>query len=182
MKILSHYTPLTALSAALLCLGLALSASCSASPAASDLSSGPLREDRLASESVVLTILPDTYVAGGMAEAIEVTERQGKGELLIDVSVRGAEKLKAVYFHMEYDKSRYGAGRLDSRFLLAPKNEVLALYLASPDKGLVEYGELIMLPQEPAADGSEKGFSGDGLLCTLHLKELAAQGQGLPRR
>ncbi len=181
MKILSRNTSLAALSAALLCLGLSLSASCSAGLAADPLADSPIREDRLASQSVVLTILPDTYVAGGKAEAIEVSERQGQGELLVDISVRGAEKLKALYFHLEYDKARYGAGRLDSRFLLAPKNDCLALYLASPEQGLVEYGELVMLPQEMAADGSEKGFSGDGLLCTLHLKEVAAKGQALPR-
>ncbi len=135
---------------------------------------------RISSKSVLLTVLPDTYIAGGKAAAIEVVERQGKDELLVDVSVKGAESLKAFYFHLEFDPAKYGAGRLDNHWLLGPESECLALYLTDATLGVAEFGELVMLPQEPREDGSEKGFSGDGLLCTLHLKMGSTQIQRRP--
>ncbi len=135
---------------------------------------------RIVSERVVLTVLEETYIAGGRAAAIEVAERQGQGEVLVDVSVRGAEKLKALFFHLEYDPSRFGAGRLDNKRLLGPEKDCLALYLTDPASGTIEFGEMLMLPQEAKPDGTEKGFTGNGLVCTLHLKTGAAAVQRKP--
>ncbi|MCC7476966.1 PKD domain-containing protein [bacterium] len=135
---------------------------------------------RITSERVVLTVLPDSYIAGGKAAAFEVSERQGQGEILVDVQVRGADRLKAFFFHLEFDPARYSVGRLDNPWLLGPESECLALFLSDPGAGVVEFGELLMLPQEARADGTEKGFSGDGLLCTLHLKTGPATGGRKP--
>ncbi len=135
---------------------------------------------RIVSERVVLTVLEETYIAGGRAAAIEVSERQGQGEVLVDVSVRGAEKLKALFFHLEYDPARFGAGRLDNSWLLGPEKDCLALYLTDPASGTIEFGEMLMLPHEARADGSAKGFTGDGLVCTLHLKTGASTVQRKP--
>ncbi|MCC7476968.1 hypothetical protein IT575_00800 [bacterium] len=125
---------------------------------------------RISSQRFVMTILPDTYLGGGQASSFDIVEREGNGELLIDVSVRDAHALKAFFFHLEFDPKRYSVGRLDNAWLLGPESECLALFLSDPGAGVVEFGQLLMLPQEPRADGTEKGFSGDGLLCTLHLK------------
>ncbi|MCC7476967.1 hypothetical protein IT575_00795 [bacterium] len=129
---------------------------------------------RIDTGRAVLTVLPETYSGGGSAAGFSVREREAGGELLLDVSVRDAQSLKGLFLKLEYDSARYSAGEVDSHWLLAPEDQCLALRL-DDGAGRAEYGEMLVRPQQDGPEGASPGFSGDGLLCTLHLKEGPAR-------
>src|SRR5262245_51925701 len=104
--------PASVPTAQLLAAVLLLLASCSGH---AGMAPGAGTPDRVISDHPIVTILPDTYVAGGQAASIVATERPANGELLLDINVTGAKVLKAIFFPLEFDPAKYSVGKLDSK-------------------------------------------------------------------
>ncbi len=146
---------------ALLCgaLALALLASACSAVGNTDYGSGA------SISGARLELLPETYIAGGTAEAIDLTERRSGSGLVLELRASDARALKALFATVSYDSELYSPTGIEFNPALAPEGQSLQLQL-SGQPGQVQLGTMLTRPQDrPAA-----GFSGDGVLASLHFE------------
>jgi hypothetical protein len=94
--------------------------------------------------------------------ALSLKLLSGRGGVAVQVSTTGAAGLRAVYIELAYDATRYAAESIEPG-LLGGQGETLQLSLLDAP-GVARYGEVLIHPQ------AHSGFSGDGVLATLHFQ------------
>lgn len=112
-----------------------------------------------------LELLPETYIAGGNADAIQLTERRSGSGMELQIKASDALALKALFATVSYDPDRFSPAGVEFSPELAPEGESLKLQLAGTP-GQVQLGAMLTRPQDRGA----AGFSGDGVLATLRLE------------
>ncbi len=114
-----------------------------------------------------LAVLPDSYIQGGSASAVELAVAQTADGFTADVVATGAQGLKALYFDLVYDPRQYHVESAEATPRLGAPAATLVLALLT-DPGVVHFGVILQRPQE------RRGFTGDGVLARVHLQRGAA--------
>ena len=128
--------------------------------------------------SFTLRVLPDSFLGERPSGAFALDVEQSGQELAVNVRVRGAQGLKALYFELDYDSQRFSPLAARSSGVLRGDTEGQArpgdgsaglgdppLVLAVLNQsGAVHYGEVL-----PHFD-QRPGFSGDGVLATVRFQ------------
>lgn len=128
-------------------------ASCSVAPV--DENQGPLPD--LVADDLQLRILPDTYIDGGSFDTLSLS-RVSANEY--QVTVQGAQSLKALYFEIRFNHSQRSYLRTLPTDFWGPEADYLTLSIPG-DPGYAEFGLVMIHPEE------KSGVSGDGVLARI---------------
>jgi hypothetical protein len=110
--------------------------------------------------SFTLSVDPATFENGGGAGEFTVTTATVDGQVVATVSVDKARDLKAFYFELEYDASRYQPAGGSATNLLAPTEQLLSLTVTQ-ERGVVASGQSVI--------GDAAGFTGSGPLARVYF-------------
>jgi len=114
-----------------------------------------------------LTVNEACLIDGATVDDVYMTFEDLDTHVLVDVNVRGAVGLKALYFDMTYDPVLYHAMIIEPSDVLGPKEDLVELTV-SKEPGLLTYGQIIGNPQW------RTGVIGDALMCTLSFRKEAS--------
>ncbi|MCC7477523.1 hypothetical protein IT575_03605 [bacterium] len=149
---------LLALPAVLLCLALLGLAACGTGEKLDTAPAAP-------ADGFGLQLLPESYIAGGSVEAIELQQSSEGSTVQLELQARDASALKALFASVSYDPARYSPAGARINEALAPQSQSLQLVLTG-QPGKVELGAMLTRPQER----SGAGFNGDGVLATIFFE------------
>jgi hypothetical protein len=116
-----------------------------------------------------LTVLPESSLAGGAAQAYAAAVRTADdGAVSVDISAAGAENLKALYFELEYDAAHYTPVAAQASGILAGAADIAQaaglIELPVLDQpGTVTHGQVL------GGWDRREGFSGNGVLATVRF-------------
>lgn len=109
-----------------------------------------------------LTVLPGTLLQGSSAGGFSLAVDEGADGALVAINAQDAVRLKALYFTLAYDATRWAPAAVDGAGLLGADEQLLRLdVLTQP--GTVHSGQVLIHPE------LEAGFSGDGTLATVRF-------------
>lgn len=106
-------------------------------------------------------------IDGASVDDVYLTYEDLDTHVLVNVNVRGAVGLKALYFDMTYDPVLYHAMIVEPSDVLGPKEDLVELTV-SKEPGLLTYGQIISNPQW------RTGVIGDALMCTVSFRKEAS--------
>jgi hypothetical protein len=123
--------------------------------------------DQHGTSAFKLTVLDDTYFNGASAQSYTLKTTDYGDDVVVDINVKGAQDLKALFANLEYDPEQYRPMTSEPAPNVGSRDDFLVLNVLR-DTGVVHYGQILANP------AWRTGFSGNGLVAQVSFKKEPA--------
>ena len=114
-----------------------------------------------------LHVWDDSYIGGATFQGLGLSIAERGDAVEVDVAVKGAVHLKALYFDLSYDAERFRPESAQPTGAMGPAEDLLHLSVFR-EAGKVYYGQIVAHPEQ------QRGLYGDSVLVRLSFRQEPA--------